>query len=183
VFDLYREAELRAHNWSFAINRVILPALAELPPFGFQHYYQLPPDFLKLIQAGIFESGVSLTNYRMFSEQEYAIEGDKIAWGPLGSNWRTMPATSPPAPVPRPLPIRYIWKVIDPTQFDSLFVTAFGARLAMQVCEQITGSSDKVKNAAMMYQQAIADALKSNAIEKPPSPMMDGSWVLARMGG
>lgn len=180
VFDLYREAELRAHNWSFAIARDVLPALAGLPPFGFQHYYQLPPDLLRLIQAGQFEH-VSLTNYRMFSEQQYRIEGDKIAWGPLGSHRLTMPATPPPVPVP--LPIRYIRKVIDPTQFDSLFVVAFAARLALQICEQITGSSDKDKNAAGMYEQAIGDALKSNAIEKPPSPLMDGGWVLTRLVG
>lgn len=181
IYVSYRESELRAHNWSFAINRVVLPALATAPPFGFQWYYQLPPDFLKLIQAGGFSPGLSLTDYRSFNEQAYAIEGDKIAWGSIGPVHQygvPLAQVSPPNPVP--LKVRYIRRITDPTKFDSLFVTAFAARLALQVCEKITGSSDKDKNAAQMYQQAIADALRSNAIEKPPSPMMDDSWVMTR---
>lgn len=184
IYVFYRESELRAHNWGFAINRVILPALSETPPFGFQFYYQKPPDMLKLIEAGRFSPGASLADYRTVSEQQYAIEGDRIAWGPCGTPFDNgVPLAQVTPPVPRPLPVRYIRRVIDPTQFDSLFVTAFAARLALQVCEQITGSSDKDKNAAAMYQQAIADALKSNAIEKPPSKLPDDSWLLARLVG
>lgn len=174
IYSFYRESELRAHNWGFAIRRVKLPALAEIPAFGFQFYYQLPPDYLKLIQAGAFSPGLSTTDYRAFPEQPYAIEGNKIAWNPLGA--RAVSATSTPVP----LPIRYIAKITDPTMFDALFVTAFAARLAMQLCEQITGSTEKDRLAASMYQQAIADALKTNAIEKPPSPPPDDSWVMVR---
>jgi hypothetical protein len=174
IFEFYRESELRAHNWGFAIRRVKLPALVETPPFGYNRYYQLPPDFLKLIQAGDRSPGVSLTNYRIFSEQEYAIEGDRIAWGPLGS---TGASTTPGLP----LPIRYIARITDPTKFDALFVTAFAARLGMEVCEQITGSSDKDTKAAAAYDRALSDALKSNAIEKPPSPLPDSSWIMTRL--
>lgn len=47
VFDIERDALLRKHPWNFAMTRVSLPALADAPPFGFSHAYQLPADWLR----------------------------------------------------------------------------------------------------------------------------------------
>ena len=45
-FDDLRDAELRAHRWSFALVRTALPALTTTPAYEFQYEYQLPADFL-----------------------------------------------------------------------------------------------------------------------------------------
>lgn len=49
MFDAVRDAELRDHQWNFAIARTELPALAEAPVFGFARQFQLPGDCLKVV--------------------------------------------------------------------------------------------------------------------------------------
>jgi hypothetical protein len=51
-----RKAELRKRHWSFAIKRAALPALADAPTWGFGYAYQLPTDYLRLMQVGEFRS-------------------------------------------------------------------------------------------------------------------------------
>lgn len=46
-----RDAVLREHNWKCATRRVKLSELALSPDFGFERRYQLPPDFLRLVDT------------------------------------------------------------------------------------------------------------------------------------
>lgn len=50
LYEEVRDRELRRNNWSFAIKRASLPALAAAPPFGFARKFQLPSDCLKPIR-------------------------------------------------------------------------------------------------------------------------------------
>lgn len=52
-FDDLRDDELRAHRWQFAMKRIELAALSEVPTFGYKHQYALPPDFCALIWSTI----------------------------------------------------------------------------------------------------------------------------------
>ncbi|WP_282609468.1 hypothetical protein [Pelagibius sp. Alg239-R121] len=51
MFDGVRDAELREHYWNFAVVRKSLPALEEVPVYGFARQYQLPGDCLKVIEV------------------------------------------------------------------------------------------------------------------------------------
>ncbi|MFZ4687851.1 MAG: hypothetical protein ACOYLS_01305 [Polymorphobacter sp.] len=55
VFDIERDALLRAHPWNFAMTRASLPALADAPPFGFGYAYQLPADWMRFIDETDYE--------------------------------------------------------------------------------------------------------------------------------
>ncbi|WP_035066656.1 hypothetical protein [Nitratidesulfovibrio termitidis] len=46
-----RDSVLRAHPWKSALRRARLERLAEDPPFGFGAQYQLPGDFLRLVET------------------------------------------------------------------------------------------------------------------------------------
>lgn len=46
-----RDAVLREHNWKSATRRTKLNELAARPAFGFARKYQLPPDFLRLVDT------------------------------------------------------------------------------------------------------------------------------------
>ncbi len=50
MFDSVRDAELRDHQWNFATARASLPALDEVPVYGFSKQYQLPGDCLKVVE-------------------------------------------------------------------------------------------------------------------------------------
>lgn len=48
-YTMLRNAELRAHTWSFAKARAQLAASSTAPAFGFDNAFPVPSDFLRLI--------------------------------------------------------------------------------------------------------------------------------------
>src|SRR5690606_5691496 len=121
MFDIVRDAELRANLWHFSKARAELPALTDVPLFGFSHQFQLPSDHLRLIQVGR-----QRCRPRPSEDGWYSIEGGRLLVNQSG-----------------PLLIRYVRRVEDPTLFDALFVEAFACRLAAEACETITNSNTK----------------------------------------
>jgi len=78
MFEIVRDAELRAHLWSFSVKRVSLAALSTTPTWGFDYEYQLPSDYLRLVQVNDVYPGPSLDDYRNASVAEYVVESRKI---------------------------------------------------------------------------------------------------------
>lgn len=164
LWDVVRDAELRARNWNFAISRTSLPALIAAPAWGFDRQFQLPSDCLRVLQVGEYFPGPSLSDYRSSSEAMWQIEGRKIL-----------------TDMPAPLAIRYVARVEDTGQWDALFVEAFACRLAVELCERLTQSGGKKQIAWDEYKEAIRLAVRSDAIESPPEPLPDDSWMLSRL--
>lgn len=163
-FAIVRDGEMRAHNWHFTIKRAKLAAHASAPEFGFVRQFRLPADNLKALQVGEFYPGVSLSDYSNADEAEYRIENGFIL-----TNY------------PAPLSYRYVARIEDPSIYDALFVEAFACKLAMEVCEAITQSSTKRQEARDEYRFAVREAIRSNAIETPPTRVADDTWTLARL--
>ena len=164
MFDVVRDAELRAHLWSFTIKRSSLPSLTTTPDWGYDYEYQLPSDCLRLLEVNDIYPGPNLSDYRNSSTQEYVIEGRKIL-------------TSEAAP----LKIRYVSRVVDTTQWDATFVEAFACRLALEMCEDLTQSNTKKELLMSDYGRAIMMAVRANAIELPPKDLPDDSWAMSRL--
>jgi len=172
MFDVVLEDELRSRKWSFSIKRAQLAADVATPAFGYAVQYQLPTDCLRLLSILNFDVGPDLSDYRTFPTQLYVIEGRKLLYG--------RPGGSPPS---NPMPIRYIAKTPDTTLWDPTFGNAFACRLAAEIAEQITQSSEKRRLALDEYQMAVRRAVRSNAIELPPDYSSDDSWYFARLRG
>lgn len=164
VWDSLRDAELRKRNWNFAIQRDSLAALASAPDWGFSYQYQLPADCLRVIQAGEYFPGVSLTDYRGVSESMWKVEGGRILTD-LGA----------------PLAIRYISRVTDCQTWDALFAEYFACRLAVELCERLTQSNTKKEMLIGEAKMALREASGSGAIENPPEPIQDTAWTVARL--
>jgi hypothetical protein len=64
---------LRAHFWKCAQARANLERLVERPTFGFKHYYQLPPDFVRLVRTEPGDAVISVEGNRLMTDE------DKIA--------------------------------------------------------------------------------------------------------
>jgi len=158
MFDIVRDAELRANLWHFSKARAQLPALSERPPFGFTYQYQLPSDYLRLIQINDVRLQPNPT-----VDGWYSIEGGRIL-------------ISQPAP----LRVRYVRRVEDPTLFDALFVEAFACRLAAESAETLTQSNTKKQAAWQEYKEALAAARRANAIERPAVATDDDTWLESR---
>jgi hypothetical protein len=164
AFDFVRDAEFRAHRWHFTKKRITLPALSDKPLFGWTNQFQLPSDYLQLIQVGQCDPGIDMRDYRFNSSTEWTIEGNVIL-----TNYTA------------PLSIRYVARVTDPTRWDAAFNDAFACKLAVEVCEELTQSTTKKQSALQDYELAIKSAIRANAIELPPQYITDDSWILSRV--
>ena len=113
-FDV-RDAELRDHNWNFAITRVQLAALATGPVWGFDKQFQLPADCLRVIEVnGLNDPGA------------WTVEGRMLL-----------------ANAAAPLDVRYVKRETDAGLFDPLFAEALASRLAAELAEPLTQSNTK----------------------------------------
>lgn len=164
LWDTVRRAELRKRFWSFAIGRDLLPALSTAPSWGFARAFQLPADFLRIVQINDVFIVPSLTDYREGDDSAYAIEGKQLL-----------------CDFDAPLKIRFIRDITDPGSFDPLFVEAFASKLAYESCYEITQSHQARDAALNDYKIAVTEAGRTNAIEKPPQGFPDDSWVLGRL--
>lgn len=164
VWDVLRDAEFRIRNWNFTITRASLPALAATPDWGYAYQYQLPSDCIRVVQVDEYFPGPSMSDYRNSSEAQYQIERGKILTD-LGA----------------PLKIRYIARVEDTGLWDALFVEVFACRLAVEIAERLTQSGTKRDFAWKEYNEAVRVAVRSDAVENPPEPLPDDSWLLSRI--
>jgi len=154
AYEHVRDAELRAHRWSFAIARTSIAADADEPEFGRANSFQLPVDFLKLIPPYVEDD---------WNSRDWIIEGRKILTDDAS-----------------PLEIRYIKKETDPQQMDPLFREALSCKLAMELCEELTQSNQKLQALRVLYDDTIKAAKKANAIESVPMESVTDSWITVR---
>lgn len=165
-YDSVRRSELRAHRWSFTITRAALPALSDAPVWGFPLQYQLPADNLRLDQIDryfVWFGNLYRGYTNSFDATPYAIEGGRILTA-IGA----------------PLKIRYARDITDPNLFDATFDESLACKLAMEACEDLTQSSTKFQQVSKEYGDAIQTAIRANAIERPPEPLAESDWILAR---
>lgn len=164
MFAIVRDAELRSSRWRFALSRAQLPALSAAPAFGYVRQFQLPNDCLKVLDVGTFFPGADTSDYVHTDNSDYAVEGNAILTN-----------------LEAPLNLRYVKQVTDPTLFDALFVEAFACRLAAELAETLSESGSKREMAWREYDRAKSEAIRGNAIERPPHKLADDTWMLSRV--
>lgn len=174
MFDMVRDDELRARKWSFSIKRTQLAPDVDVPVYGYGSQFTLPIDCLRILSIFNFDIGPNMSDYNSGMSQTYVIEGRKILYG------RPIPG-GPPANIS--MPLRYISRIEDTTQWDASFNEAFACRLAMESCEAITQSDSKWQKCVSQYQMALSKASRANAIELPSDTISDDTWVFGRLRG
>lgn len=170
MFVSVRDAELRRHNWNFAVKRASLAASTTDPDWGFDNAFPLPSDFLRLLDIDGSWSAVGLDDYIGRDNAIFRIET-------VGDDNIKCIVTDLSAP----LLIRYTRRVTDANLMDSAYIEALACRLAAEGCESITQSNSKRDLAMREYNDAISSAILANAIENPPSALADDSWVMSRL--
>ncbi len=153
VYTNLRKAVLRAHSWNFAIKRVALPLLSTTPVYGYSYQYQLPSDFLKLVD----------TEFREYLDVQYKLEGEMLL-----TNESTMN-------------IRYVWDITDVTKFDELFFDTLATRIAAEICIELT--QDKVLANAKMeeYKDKLREAKGIDAQDETPDEFITTTWINSRI--
>ncbi|MGL5363063.1 MAG: hypothetical protein ACRDBH_09295 [Bosea sp. (in: a-proteobacteria)] len=165
LYDIARRTLLRRALWSFAKRRTKLAAVAlaaGTEDWDFKYQYNLPVDFLRLIQVNDYSVPIGFNPGRTRDDSPYQIEGNRIL-----TNF------------PAPLKIRYIADVTDPTKYDSIFIEAFASQIAFECCETVTQSNTKKAALAQETKAWIVEAMKVNQVESPPEALHDSSWLLS----
>jgi hypothetical protein len=169
AYAILRDAELRKHRWSFAIQRFQLAASPTAPLFGRQAEYPLPAGFLKLLDpdpdwnyTGTFSGNATDWN-GAGNADDLIIEGRSILTN-----------------MTAPLNVRLVMQIIDPNLMDPLFRESIAAKLAEELCEELTQSNQKKESARTDYKEAISAAKKANAIELPPQQAPTDTWITTR---
>lgn len=152
AFDRVVKSEIRRYGWNFAIKRASVAADAADPVWGDWNRYTLPNDYLRLLRDD--ESGIHV---------DWRIEGLYILSKDAA-----------------PLQFRYLAHIEDPAFYDALFIEALETKLAMVCCKEITGSHSAAAGIKHDYEDAIAEARRSNALEKEAQDFPEDEWLAAR---
>lgn len=163
-YEITRQQCLNAYAWQFAKKRASLPQLTEAPAFGFQYQYELPSDFLRLLQVGDYYPRYDYSLVVNKNTSEYQIEGNRIL-----TNMQA------------PLNITYIADIQDTTKFTPLFAKYFYTTLAFEACEQITQSNTKADALFQEATLALKKAIMAEKVQMPPEQMPSGAVTDARL--
>lgn len=163
LYPVVRDAELTTHNWLFAMTRAKLAAVTTAPSWGYTNAFELPTDYLSIVQVGETVPGLNLQDYRNTRQSDYRLEGHQVLTD-LGA----------------PLSILYTRQVPDPSQFDALFVLALGYKLALEACEKLTQSNTKIQILDAGYKDAIIKAIRNDSIQQSSEAIADDTWIMVR---
>lgn len=155
AYERVRDRLLRRHPWNFAIRRAQLAASSTPPTFTRSARYPLPADFLRLLPPDPEENLNSL---------DWQIENGAIV-------------TNDGAP----LNVRYVARITDPNEMDSLFLELWATDLAFDICEEVTGSNAKKESLRLDSKQLVAEARKVNAFENVAGAPPTDVFLTARL--
>ena len=155
--DSLLDATLRAHPWKFAIKRKELAPLVETPEYGFGYQFQLPTSSgdghcLRLLEI---ENDDDLYPYR--------VEGRRILYDS------------------DTLKIKFIQRVTDPTQYDSLFNEVFAARFAVELALGLTGNRELARDMMDLYEKKLREARFVDGTEGSQEDLAADDWINSRL--
>lgn len=154
AYAVIRDRELRKHSWTFAKKTVALAA-STTKPLGYARQFPLPSDWLRTVK-------ILADPEDKHEMQDFALEGRNI----LSDETVVY--------------LKYIRRVEDPNEFDTLFIDVLASALAYQLCEKLTQSNTKKDEAKEAYKDAISEAKRINAIERPPDELPPDDWITVR---
>jgi len=164
-YGAVRDYVFRSHPWNCLLRRAELAQETETPAFGYTYQYALPtnPYCLRVLE---FSNGsMSYPQDNMFSNTGgpvFVIEGRKLL---------TDEGTAK---------IKYVARVTDPQEYDVGLIEALSARLAMEICYAITGSTSMVQITAAMYDDKIKEARFTDGTEGAPQKLEASDFIEAR---
>ena len=142
----------------------MLAANAAPPGWGFSLAYPYPVDCVRIVQVADYFVGLTLTHYRSRDEVAYSLEGRQVLTN-IGA----------------PLQLKYVYDAKDANFFAPLFVDAVAHRLAWTICKVITQSDLTAQALRTDYAVVLQEAIRANAVERPPVALPDDSWIISRI--
>lgn len=156
-YPIIRNEVQRRYPWRRLTERVQIAKDASDPAWGYDHQYSLPSDCLRVLE-------VYVDDYPLRSP--WNIEQNKIRTDSDG-----------------PIRLRYIKLESDPTQWDSIMITAVAYRLAEVLSMPLANSPSLKNEMRAAFREQMAHARATDAIEnQPPSYNTNAPFLEVRHG-
>ena len=154
LYPSVRDDMLRQHPWNCAIKRAVLAPDAVAPSFGYQQSFELPADFLRVLEVG--SAGVQI---------DYLVEGRSIQ-----ANTTV-------------LELRYVFRNEVESTWDASLVSLMTLAMAAALAYPITQSSALQQSVEQKLELALRKARAVDGQEDPPQTLGDERLLRARFGG
>lgn len=149
-----RDDVLSLHPWNCAVKRASLARLSSTPETEFSYMYQLPTDFLRLLDI----DGVDWEDFRV---ETY--EGNKVILCDVTT-----------------CVIRYIFRNEAVVTYDPGLVDVLAARMEAELAFGVTRSASRAQLAWQLYERKKLVAQSVDAQQEPPSEGPTPSLVSVR---
>lgn len=140
-YDQARRDTLEAHPWKFACKLASLAADAADPDFGYDKRYQLPSDYIRLVQIGE-DWRNPVTEYDIVANFIHCSES-------------------------APLDIIYVYDLEDASKFSPKFITALSYKLAELMAMDLTGNAQYASAMAEQFTRGISGAMAVAGQNRP----------------
>ena len=138
-YSFVRDAVFRAHPWNCLVTRVALTADSATPVFGYTKQFSLPNDPFCLRVLRLEDM-----------DTVYRIEGRKLLVNESSVN------------------IQYVGRITDVNLYDTLLIETIAARLAAEICFNLTNSNTLTAQMNQLYDQKLSEARFVDATEGTP---------------
>jgi len=151
-----RDAVLRSHPWNCAMAQAELAAGTVAPLWRWEYKYNLPVDFLRIIQV-------------------VGADGEEVCDWEIQSNIILCDEEAP-------LFISYVRCEVDPKKYDSLLAETLSARMAATLAYPLSGSTSLAQSYWKVYQDKLREARGVDAREGVPESVTPKNWLGAKLG-
>lgn len=152
LYPATRDALLSLHPWSFATGQESLPRLAATPAADFQHAFQLPAGFLRVLSAGAPGSSQGLT-YRILEGRLHTDASEVV--------------------------LAYIFRP-DEAAFPPFFASALATRLAAEFCIPLTEATSRAQLLFTQAEAELRTARHADSAQATPRAIRDFPLITAR---
>jgi hypothetical protein len=157
VYEELRDALLEMHQWNFAAKRLKLPRLAEAPAFEWDYAYQMPSDYVRIVQVYGNSDGRGRIAYK--------IEGDTIVSDETD------------------VYVRYVARITDPNKMRPTFRVALSKLIASRLATSLAQSRSAAKALYDEFlSQDLPTAKSADSLQDFEQGLPESDWVAVRYG-
>ncbi|KAF1032965.1 MAG: hypothetical protein GAK37_00285 [Pseudomonas sp.] len=153
LYPTVRDDLIRQHPWNCCIKRVVLAPDAAAPAFGYSHSFELPADFMRVLEVG--ENGIPI---------DYLVEG------------RTIQAST------TALELRYVFRNEIESNWDSSLVKLATLAMAAALAYPVTQSAAMQQTMEEKLEMSLRRARAVDGQEDPPQMLGDERLLASRFG-
>ena len=142
-YDLSRQAVLEEREWTFAVKRAQLTPLSEVPLFGYNYKFLLPPDLLVTINAyDPQHAGMKAPPGIVHTREQNVLYAD-------------IPVVN----------VKYIMDLENTNRFSGLFVQALAAHIGGNIAVALTENAKQQERMIIMYENNLHRAIASDSLQ------------------